>query len=124
MATLLNQILQFIGNHICVESGTSGIWTYKKFGDGTAECWTSYSASLAKSYTYNNMYGYEMGIKSYPITFIERPTVTVSGRVGTGYTVGGYPVYDTAGVNAILFSSVGSGTVSCIFNIDVKGKWK
>ena len=33
--TLLNKILQLIGSHVCTESGTSGIWSYKKYADGT-----------------------------------------------------------------------------------------
>ena len=39
-----------------VESGTSGIWNYRKWSDGTAECWGTSTASVAiqtaQQYTY------------------------------------------------------------------------
>lgn len=35
----LGNILNKIAANACIEKGTSGIWTYKKYADGTAECW-------------------------------------------------------------------------------------
>lgn len=32
-----------------IEQGTSGIWTYRKWSDGTAECWGYKQAQLALS---------------------------------------------------------------------------
>ena len=61
------------GDYI-VEEGTSGIWTYRKWASGIAECWGIYSYNTAISSTWGNAYeGSKAGHQSYPFTFIERP---------------------------------------------------
>lgn len=54
-----------------VESGTSGIWTYRKWSDGTAECWgevsktTTFSAWASPIYfgtTYTGRLAYPEGL--------------------------------------------------------------
>lgn len=71
------------------EQGTSGIWNYRKWNDGTAECWGTYKAqvdSIDETWgTTNNPSGTWCGlyVKSvneridYPFTFIERPNEQV-----------------------------------------------
>lgn len=64
-----------------VEQGTSGIWTYRKYADGTAECWgTPEEISVASiNSEWNGMYHYEIssGI-AYPTgLFVARPVCTV-----------------------------------------------
>ncbi len=39
------------------ESGTDGIWTYRKWSDGTAECWGRASVSLTSYTTVNSFSG-------------------------------------------------------------------
>ena len=41
----LDQIMDHIADNCIVEQGTDGDWTYRKWGNGTAECW------LRKNYT-------------------------------------------------------------------------
>lgn len=36
--SIINAIKE-LTSHICIEQGTSDIWTYRKYADGTAECW-------------------------------------------------------------------------------------
>lgn len=39
-----------------VESGTSGIWSYRKWSDGTAECWGAYSFLLNLTTQFQNVW--------------------------------------------------------------------
>ena len=55
-----------------VEQGTSGIWTYRKWNSGIAECWGTTSTSSSGNYT--NF------VPTYPSNlFVELPIAVVSG---------------------------------------------
>lgn len=64
-----------------VESGKSGIWTYRKWNSGIAECWGIYSASgvnLAASHYSGFYYSASISV-SLPFTFAAAPVGTYSG---------------------------------------------
>ena len=42
LGNLLNKIAQRLGVDYIVEQGESGIWTYRKWASGIAECWGNY----------------------------------------------------------------------------------
>ena len=52
---LLSKILN---SPFIVEEGTSGIWTYRKWSDGVAECWGSYTATISHNGTVFGGYAY------------------------------------------------------------------
>ena len=67
--------------HVIFEEGTDGIWTYRKYADGTAECWgsvdtqTAFAAWTAPIY-YGSTYSAN---QTYPTNlFIEKPVLNVS----------------------------------------------
>ena len=68
------------------EEGTSGIWTYRKWLSGIAECWASYSyGSISAG---GPIGGYYYGFTSaiaFPFTYSSAPSCTASCRWGTGY---------------------------------------
>lgn len=122
-----------------VDEGTSGNWTYRKWSDGTAECWSKQTLSC--------------GLKSgsvtvnFPFPFTEPPVVTMSAEsmpihtfVGTircnstGPNGGMYDstvVYDRYEglIGLFQLSSEENATVSSVsgdvtFNVYCIGKWK
>jgi hypothetical protein len=110
-----------------VASGTSGIWTYRKWNSGVAECWgttttkgTSGTSSLG---TATNM-PYQMYNATFPFTFKSAPVVTV-GAIdgGTGLAVGG--ISGEATTTSVTAEIVGTQSAiesgCCLYAI---GKWK
>ena len=66
-----NNIVDFI-----VEQGTSGIWTYRKWHSGIAECWGYSSKSL--SVNANTVASY--GALNFPASlFVSAPVISVNG---------------------------------------------
>ena len=68
------------------ESGVSGDWHWRKWSDGTAECWGTHSWSISSwtgwGSTYYTTYS---GNISYPAgLFNAAPTVTADGHASTG----------------------------------------
>ena len=61
-----------------IQQGTSGIWTYRKWKSGTAECWGQYSFTTAISTAWGVLY--ESGaitLPNFPFTFAEIPQVHI-----------------------------------------------
>lgn len=73
---------QLLANHI-VEFGTSGIWTYEKYADGTAKCWgTALVEETTFTTTWGNLYYADdyLSAVNYPFEFAERPQEIVTAR--------------------------------------------
>ena len=108
-----------------VEQGTSGIWTYRKWSSGIAECWGAYSETLTHYYSANGLQGYSTSSISYPTSlFIESPRITADGVIGSGFYLGTLVGYEDLTKFHLVVMSSSSGSVSCYFNINAKGKWK
>lgn len=116
MKAKLEELLAKLTNvPIIVETGTSGIWTYRKWSDGTSECWGLTSKTATSGQT---------NIKiNYPTSlFISTPVLTASGTVtgninsGVRYTGG-----NATGCDIWITSEV---TGTAWFSINAIGKWK
>jgi hypothetical protein len=117
-----------------VEQGTNYTgWTYRKWSDGTAECWYSKKVSAKINTATGNGYGsgaVSGSNVSFPITFIAIPTILVS-LTPTGTTT---PAYLTPSSTAATTEQTGtyqlnsmssdSTTRNYIINYEVRGKWK
>ena len=112
-----------------VEQGTSGIWTYRKWASGVAECWgqkqiTSYAMTKA---TYNHYYGTAI-TENYPFSFVsiiyksseasDSKTSVVGVQRGTGADASLTQIGNTYPI------SFASQTVDITLNHYVKGTWK
>ena len=111
-----------------VEQGTSGIWTYRKWNSGMAECWgtytgtTSYTANAAASGGYRTIIS---GI-ALPFTFSAAPKVTASHNGTSSHYWGSVANVATSttevGVTLDRGNAVSGGTIVVTFN--VVGRWK
>ena len=107
-------------------------WTYRKWTDGTAECWMNYSVDTAITnstaggwYASGNL---TLTNLTLPFTFKERPTVTVS-TMPTGNSWAIVFPGSTAGSTTQTGSFQLLGTTSTssktyLLSYQVRGKWK
>lgn len=117
-----------------VEQGTSGIWTYRKWSDGVAECWGIVTLNTAITTAWGSMYvgATKMSKVNYPTSlFNAKPVETVTAQSPTN-AVWVFAESGSTGVN--------SSTTTGIYNICrpnqitaasnyylsfyVRGKWK
>jgi hypothetical protein len=116
---------------VVVESGTSGIWTYKKYASGEAECWGRTEITVNVTSAWGPLYtsGGVVDV-AFPFTFAEIPIVnaTLSGNsVGgflmvTGNVAGGTTTTRTGYYEICRGSTISNGKF--IVNFQVKGRWK
>ena len=73
----------------CYIKGTSGNWTYKKYLDGTLECWyNGYSGTYTCGTARGNMYAGGWLTYTFPVAFTNLQCVTASATLTTdAYTV-------------------------------------
>ena len=115
-----------------IEEGTDGIWSYRKWASGYAECW----GSKLYTRTFNNMWGSlyiseSIPAMSYPFPFIERPAEIASLRT-ENYACWIYSESSGNGMNTttqtatygVLRPKEAEGECNVYIDIIVKGRWK
>lgn len=122
-----NSNMQYLENipHI-IESGTDGIWSYRKWSDGTAECWGKSSVSADTSTQWAGYYTGVFGAINYPSNlFVEEPVLNCTLKTTS------YPGHMFLGSDGSKSSTGGIAlachdkrTVSGYLHLTAKGKWK
>lgn len=109
-----------------VDEGESGIWTYRKWKSGVAECWGTYSGSIT-SRTTNAPYNspvFDIGTVAYPTGFFaDVPNVNVNTRIGAHYNLTSYANSYRENVSISITASV-TETQTVQAYIQSKGIWK
>ena len=107
-----------------IEQGTSGIWTYRKWSDGIAECWGIFSENTVSiTTTYGNAFYGALRTVSFPSgLFVDRPTVSLSLRNSNGVWAGKH------GLSATFVSyypyCAKSGNQTIEESVYAIGRWK
>ncbi len=115
-----------------VEQGTSGIWTYRKWNSGLAECWGVYTMTSAATKTWGSLYYSDTLAPriNYPFTFVARPqeSAFLHGSSVAGWV---YPEAGGIGLNTttqtgqygfVRPTTIASSEVK--YEYTVVGKWK
>lgn len=112
-----------------VEQGTSGIWTYRKWNSGVAECWGSTAATTVSiSTAWGSIFVKDKAIasQSFPFTFKNAPVLQISPKVSNSnfwiYTNEICTVDKTGAFGVARGSSNSSVIVSA--NFYAIGKWE
>jgi hypothetical protein len=105
-----------------VEQGTSGIWTYRKWKSGIAECWGNHTDNTSTLYEDAGV-GFHriLKVNLVPLfTSIENVQATAkTGNVG-GVTIS---IEDTTTITALIFSTIITGRPIDLY-IYARGRWK
>lgn len=116
-----------------VAQGTSNSWYYKKWSDGTYECWRTLEVSIPLSNTsVANWYSsgeISSTNLSFPITFVEKPVVNVTLNP-TGNSWALVCPSNTAGSTSktgsyqLLATYSHTASRAYLFSFQVKGRWQ
>ena len=121
-ATVQSSLYMLADNSI-VEQGTSGDWTYRKWSNGTAECWLKKSFSVTISTVASSWHRGQINNTSIPSgLFIESPLCIATSNSST-YWVGVNGV-STSVIGRIYVYDVVNGTSTVWLSVYLIGKWK
>ena len=117
-----------------VEQGSSGIWTYRKWNSGKAECWGRLTHSTIINTAWGSMYvgGTKTTKTNYPFQFsatpVETATIQAANYAAWLYAESGATGYNsstqTAVYNVCRPTSGGTGTHTFYISLYVVGRWK
>lgn len=126
----LKQVLaKMLSSRFVIDSGISGIWTYRKWSDGTAECWAR-TAVTTYTHTTTSGYGYYTSANfALPDGLFQTVTAGFSNRAqGSGstpsntlITVNGREL--TTSNFGVWIQSASSGSQSISISLYVIGTW-
>lgn len=120
------------GGDAVVEAGTDGIWTYRKWASGIAECWGNYTCfGVTATSAWGSMYeSSRFTLADYPFTFTEIPTQNIS-VIGTGgsaffvYVYSSYGPTTTSAGNVNFYRPTSNSTSQNVtLSIYTIGRWK
>ena len=109
-----------------VEQGTSGIWTYRKWNSGVAECWGKTTGNWSvntSSAAYGGYRSTNISIPTFPFTFTANPTLVVMCNTASGSWVNNAVSTTTGGS---FYFSAGSSMAAANRTVSFHaiGKWK
>lgn len=108
-----------------VAEGTKGIWNYRKWSNGDAECWGTYSGTAAVTKNLSGAYYSEEITVDYPFEFAASPVCVVSG--GSDSKINWARSFGVNAVGYAVFLVVAleeqSGAEISV-NLHAFGKWK
>ena len=111
-----------------VEQGVDGIWTYRKWSDGTAECW-GYNTTYNHTYSaWGSIYSFDIPRIAFPTSlFISDPDCFAYARCATGNSVSSPNSNEatsvfTCGLTVIRGTSL--STTHAVTYYYAIGKWK
>lgn len=117
-------IYKILNLPLVVEEGSSSDWTYRKWSNGTSECWLNYTEPTAQTFspTGNVFYRMITGLNFPSGLFISQPTVIAtvdSGSISSCMTAN--VTYQTCSV-AVMSSTNNARAVNV--KLYAKGRWK
>lgn len=119
----INDVMDYLADNSIVEQGTSGDWTYRKWSNGTAECWLKKSFSVTISTVATSWHRGQINNTSIPSgLFIESPLCFATSNSST-YWVGVNGVSKSVIGNIYIYDVV-NGTSTVWLSVYLIGKWK
>ena len=119
-------ITKLMGVDFIVEEGTSGIWTYRKWNSGIAECWGNWEGRITEyAQPMSGLHAYSTSVY-FPFTFTEKPMVSYTAGAGDAFAWAGAITASsitTTYVNCYCVSTI-NGTQTLRIHIDARGRWK
>ena len=126
LTEILNAVLPSTAVDYVVEEGTSGIWTYRKWNSGIAECWGTYTLSYTSMASWGSMYySQPYATISFPTgLFVDIPTANFTRVRGAEGWVGNTTMTKDEITNAYITRPTTAGANTSYIDISAKGRWK
>ena len=110
-----------------IEEGTSGIWKYRKWNSGVSECWAIYGTTVSSYATaWSGASAFTTSVTFPTGLFVATPNVNTDFICDSVLAIscGGLHTITKTGTSLYGISIGASGSQSCVWNIQVKGRWK
>ena len=107
-----------------VESGSNSNGSYRKYSDGTMECWGTKTSTINISTSYEGSYFGGINGINFPASFISAPQVTCTLQQGSALLGVNLSGASASGFNVYIWKQQSKNNVSVTLNYRAIGKWK
>ena len=107
-----------------VEEAVLGVWRYRKWANGTSECWCTWSGTVASYTSVFGGYGYYKDINFPTGMFNVAPKPFFTANVGTGFSLSAMVLPISATSGRFFFVGSSSGSQSVTLHLYLIGTWK
>ena len=107
-----------------VEEAVLGVWRYRKWANGTSECWCTWSGTVASYTTVFGGYGFYKDIDFPTGMFNVAPKPFFTANVGTGLGLSATVLPISATSGRFFFVGSSSGSQSVTLHLYLIGTWK
>lgn len=121
---VLDAVLSTSAVDYIIAEGTDGIWTYRKWNSGIAECWGRTSVSLASYTTVGSFSGYYTDFALPSDLFTSITTHEYTATVGSGFAMPASGMNTDTTSYRVYALATATGTQTCTFEMTAKGRWK
>ena len=124
----LDQIMDYVADNIIIETGEQNHWKYRKWADGTAECWYKYAFSGVN--TAGALSGWQYAtistLPAFPTgLFSEEPAVMIGDmKWGTGFCYSAVREVTSSQITKVDVFSTNIGDKSGQLSFHAIGKWQ
>lgn len=118
-----NTIIPNLAVDYVIEEGSNANGYYRKWANGTLECWQRTTVNVAVNSAYGSAYlgGWSW---NFPMAFSDHPVVTCSEfKWGTGASWGGVVGVGTTHVNLEVYDLFSRASGSCVVSVYAIGHW-
>ena len=124
LTNILNEILPSAGMDRIVEQGTSGIWTYRKWNSGIAECWGRLEKASSSFTAWGSLYYNDFATATnYPFEFVDVPICQIASENSQIYVLGHFD-HSTTALGTIRTGHNGTSSVVVQVAVYSIGRWK
>lgn len=111
-------LAKLLSTRMVIESGTSGIWTYRKWSDGTAECWGMIDQSFTPNTAWGSTKYTALPIQTFPSgLFNSTPKVTATASKTSG---NGIPIVTLEKISNTTFAGFIDELSGTVYTYPVK----
>ena len=108
---------------IVLEAGSSGMWDYKKYTDGTAECWGEYYGTVSLTSNYSGCWYTPSIVIPFPFQFASSPNLQVNGGSHNCINWARRFVWSRDNASFIIIAEEKQTEVSIVVSLYAKGNY-
>lgn len=108
-----------LGSAVIVETGTDGVWSYRKFSDGTYDAWFDEKINLLAGTLWSGGFYYHLTSSEYPAPSFSKSVTSRNAHANSAVLL----MYAGHNGNQYYFANASSAALSAAIHAEVKGTW-
>lgn len=112
-------LLTILRSLVTVETGTDGIWNYRKYSDGTYEAWFDENVNLLAGTLWSGGFYYHLTSSEYPAPSFSKSVTSRNAHANSGVLL----IYAGHNGSQYFFANSSSAALNAAIHAELRGTW-